>query len=106
MDPYAPNLSDAQRPLSGAICRSLIGSGILVDVTSYDSAGSMSVYPHTVGSEGAVLLATAFEGMVGVAASDDVKSASTAVSSGRAMERAVCIECVVIVFVFLQAVIT
>jgi hypothetical protein len=81
-----------------------------VDVTSYDSAGSMSVYPHTVGSEGAVLLATAFEGMVGVAASDDVKSASTssptAVSSGRAMERAVCIECVVIVFVFLQAVIT
>jgi hypothetical protein len=81
-----------------------------LDVTSYDSAGSMTVYPHTVGSEGAVLLATAFEGMVGVVASDAVSSVSTssptAVSSGRAMECAVCIKCVIIGFVFLQAVIT
>jgi hypothetical protein len=109
MDAYAPNLSDAQRPLSGAMCRSLIVSGIFVDVTSYDSAGSMTVFPHTVGSEGAVLLVTAFEGMVGAAVSDAVTSASTpsptAVSSGQAMAYAPYVECVVVAFLLLQVVI-
>jgi hypothetical protein len=82
---------------------------MLVDVTSYDSAGSMTVFPLTVGSEGALLLATGFEGLVGVAASDVATSVSTssptAVSSGKAMGRTAYVECVIIVFIFLQVVI-
>jgi hypothetical protein len=64
----APNLSDVRRPLLGVVCYSLINRGILVDVTSYDLAGSATVLPLTVGSQGEMLLATGFEGIIGVGA--------------------------------------
>jgi cobalamin biosynthesis protein CbiG len=52
---------------------------MLVDVTSYDTLGSSKVVPLTAGSAGAVLLATGFDGIVGVApsATTATKPAST-----------------------------
>lgn len=74
----APNLSNTQRPLSGAICTSLIISGMFFDVTSYNPEGSTTVFPMTAGSQGGFLLATGFDGIAGSAAS----TASTPTSSG------------------------
>jgi len=38
--------------------------GMFLDVTSYDSLGSTTIFPLTVGTNGAWLLATGFEGIV------------------------------------------
>lgn len=40
---------------------------MVIDVTSYDDAGSMAILPLTVGSIGVPLLVTGFDGIVGVA---------------------------------------
>lgn len=53
---------------------------MLFDVTSYDSAGSATVFPITAGSQGGFLLATAFDGIAGIAAS----AVPTSTTSGAA----------------------
>jgi hypothetical protein len=64
-----------------------------VDVTSYDSAGSIAISPWTAGSTDGLLLATGFDGIVGVAASTGTTtllptstrtSTPTSVSTGHA----------------------
>jgi hypothetical protein len=55
-----------------------------LDVTSYDSLGSTTIFPLRVGTNGAILLATGFDGIVGDATSPSATSASapfTAASS-------------------------
>jgi hypothetical protein len=65
----APYSSNVQRPLSGVVCYSNFALGILMDVTSYDAAGSTAIIPLPSGSGGALLLATGFDGFAGVAGS-------------------------------------
>lgn len=76
---YAPNLSNAQRPLSGVLCRSFVISGMVVDITSFNSAGSTTVFPLTAGSTGAVLMAGGFDGITATGVS--TKATATSSSS-------------------------
>jgi hypothetical protein len=68
---FSPNLSDTERPLSGAVCTSFVPAGYYVDVTSYDDAGSIATVGMKIGSgsTGGLLLATGFDGITGVGAS-------------------------------------
>jgi hypothetical protein len=50
-----------------------------VDVTSFDSVGSTTIFPLPSGSEGTFLLATGFDGIAGVAGSSDSTTATAAV---------------------------
>jgi LysM repeat protein len=78
---YAPNLSDAQRPLSGVVCRSFVISGMVVDITSFDSAGSTTVSPLTAGSTGVVLYADGFDGFSATAVSTKATTTSSSSSA-------------------------
>jgi hypothetical protein len=51
-----------------------------LDVTSYDSLGAATIFPLRVGTNGAMLLATGFDGIVGVAASFTAPGATTTTS--------------------------
>jgi hypothetical protein len=53
-----------------------------LDVTSYDSLGSTTIFPLRVGTNGAILLATGFDGIVGDATSPSASAPFTAASSG------------------------
>jgi hypothetical protein len=75
---FAPNLSNVERPLSGAVCDSYVIPKYYVDVTSYNDDGSIATMGVRMGSgsTAGMLLATGFDGMSGVEAST---GASTAV---------------------------
>lgn len=62
-------MSNEQRPFSGAICTSFVIPKYPFDVTSYDSAGSTTVFPTKAGPQGEIFLATGFDGMAGTAVS-------------------------------------
>jgi hypothetical protein len=49
-----------------------------MDVTSYDGAGSTAIIPLPSGSGGALLLATGFDGVAGVAGPLDTTTAAAA----------------------------
>jgi hypothetical protein len=68
---FAPNLSNTERPLSGAVCTSFVIPGYYVDVTSYNDAGSIATMGLKIGSgsTGGVLLATGFDGITGAGTS-------------------------------------
>lgn len=50
---------------------------MFLGVTSYDSLGSTTIIPSRVGTNGAILLATKFDGIVGDATSPGTTTAST-----------------------------
>ena len=52
-----------------------------MDVTSFDSVGSTTIFPLPSGSEGTFLLATGFDGIAGVAGSSDSTTATAAPAS-------------------------
>ena len=59
---YAPNFHDKVRPGRGAVCTSNIWPQVLVDVTSYRGS-TWTVRGETAGTEGTLVVATAFEGV-------------------------------------------
>jgi hypothetical protein len=52
-----------------------------LDVTSYDSLGSTTIFPLRVGTNGAILLATGFDGIVEDTVSPSTTTASAALTS-------------------------
>jgi hypothetical protein len=55
--------------------------GMYLDVTSYDSLGSTTIFPLRVGTNGAILLATGFDGIVEDTVSPSTTTASAALTS-------------------------
>ncbi|PWY88960.1 hypothetical protein BO70DRAFT_393479 [Aspergillus heteromorphus CBS 117.55] len=75
---YAPNYQNTTRPGLGAVCTSVIGADVLMDVTSYNSTAFATVIPTIAGVNGTMVFATAFDG---TAATSVVTSTSTSATS-------------------------
>jgi hypothetical protein len=80
---FAQNLSNTERPLSGAVCYSFVPAKYYVDVTSYNDDGSIATMGVKMGSgsTGGALLATGFDGMSGVEASTGASTADPTATS-------------------------
>ncbi|OJZ90248.1 hypothetical protein ASPFODRAFT_77471 [Aspergillus luchuensis CBS 106.47] len=74
---YMPNYQNSTRPGLGAVCTSSIWPDVLMDITSYDSAGSVTVIPTIAGDDGALVFATAFDGTKATAVASSTSMAST-----------------------------
>ncbi|PYH85074.1 hypothetical protein BO82DRAFT_381106 [Aspergillus uvarum CBS 121591] len=80
---YMPNYQDSTRPGLGAICTSSIWPNVLMDVTSYDTAGSATVIPTIADDDGALVFATGFDGTraTAIASSTTMESSTTSPTS-------------------------
>ncbi|GKZ30894.1 hypothetical protein AbraIFM66950_010583 [Aspergillus brasiliensis] len=78
---YLPNYHNPTRPGLGAVCSSSIWPNVLMDVTSYDAAGSSTVTFTSAGYNGPIVFATAFDGTLATAVVSSMPSTSTYMST-------------------------
>ncbi|RAH85841.1 hypothetical protein BO86DRAFT_437116 [Aspergillus japonicus CBS 114.51] len=67
---YLPNYHNPTRPGLGAVCTSSVWPSVLMDITSYDAAGKVTVVPTSAGQDGTLVFATAFDGTVATVVSE------------------------------------
>jgi hypothetical protein len=78
--PILPEETDLQRPGRGAFCTSYVGASELMDITSYDALGGMTILPTKASEDGTVILADAFDGIAATSTGTGGVPASTQAS--------------------------
>lgn len=57
------NATNTDRPAEFAACVSTVWSGVLLDITTYDSTGGSSIIPYTATAGGTYVMAMPFDGI-------------------------------------------
>ncbi|RDW56741.1 CFEM protein [Coleophoma cylindrospora] len=78
---FAPYYNSTERPGLNAVCTSSIWPNILMDITSYDATGLATVIATSAGVNGALVLATPFDGNMATAVVTSSSSSSSTSST-------------------------